>query len=135
MGLLGDRIGREPLIIVFGVGFIALSFPLNRMIDGSFGGLFMAMTIALLLLACLFAVNGAVWAEIFPTAVRAAGVAAPLSLATSIFGGTAPYLNTWFARNDLQDVFIGYLMGVAGITLLTGLLAPETRLWRLDRTS
>lgn len=135
MGLLGDRIGRKPLIIVFGVGFIALSFPLNRMIDGSFGGLFMAMTIALLLLACLFAVNGAVWAEVFPTAVRAAGVAAPLSLATAIFGGTAPYLNTWFASNDLQDVFIWYLMGVAGITLLTGLLAPETRLWRLDRTS
>lgn len=135
MGLLGDRVGRKPMIIAFGVGFIALSFPLNRMIDGSFGGLFLAMTIALLLLACLFGVNGAVWAEVFPTAVRAAGVAAPLSLATAIFGGTAPYLNTWFASNDLQDAFIWYLMGVAGITLLTGLLAPETRDWRLDRTT
>ena len=135
MGLLGDRVGRRPMIIAFGVGFLALSFPLNRMIDGSFGGLFLAMTIALLLLACLFAVNGAVWAEVFPTAVRAAGVAAPLSLATAIFGGTAPYLNTWFASNDLQDVFIWYLMGVTALTLLTGLLAPETRQWRLDRTT
>lgn len=135
MGLLGDRVGRRPMIIAFGVGFLALSFPLNRMIDGSFGGLFLAMTIALLLLACLFAVNGAVWAEVFPTAVRAAGVAAPLSLATAIFGGTAPYLNTWFASNDLQDVFIWYLMGVTALTLLTGLLAPETRHWRLDRTT
>ncbi|ANS80093.1 L-Proline/Glycine betaine transporter ProP [Serinicoccus hydrothermalis] len=135
MGLLGDRVGRRPMIIAFGAGFLALSFPLNRMIDGSFGGLFLAMTIALLLLACLFAVNGAVWAEVFPTAVRAAGVAAPLSLATAIFGGTAPYLNTWFASNNLQDVFIWYLMGITAITLLTGLLAPETRHWRLDRTT
>jgi len=135
MGLLGDRVGRRPMIIAFGVGFLALSFPLNRMIDGSFGGLFLAMTIALLLLACLFAVNGAVWAEVFPTAVRAAGVAAPLSLATAIFGGTAPYLNTWFASNDLQDVFIWYLMAVTAITLLTGLLAPETRHWKLDRAT
>lgn len=135
MGLLGDRVGRRPMIIAFGVGFLALSFPLNRMIDGSFGGLFLAMTIALLLLACLFAVNGAVWAEVFPTAVRAAGVAAPLSLATAIFGGTAPYLNTWFATNDLQDAFIWYLMAVTAITLLTGLLAPETRHWKLDRAT
>lgn len=135
MGLLGDRVGRRPMIIAFGVGFLALSFPLNRMIDGSFGGLFLAMTIALLLLACLFAVNGAVWAEVFPTAVRAAGVAAPLSLATAIFGGTAPYLNTWFASNDLQDAFIWYLMAVTAITLLTGLLAPETRHWKLDRAT
>ncbi|WP_206446865.1 MFS transporter [Agrococcus sp. KRD186] len=135
LGMLGDRIGRRPLIIAFGVGFIALSFVLNGMIDGSFWGLFLAMTIALVLMACLFAVNGAVWAEVFPTSVRAAGVAAPLSLATAIFGGTAPYLNTWFASNDLQHVFIWYLMAVTAITLVTGLLAPETRRWKLDRTS
>lgn len=91
------------------------------------------MTGALLLLACLFAVNGAVWAEVFPTSVRAAGVAAPLSFATAIFGGTAPYLNTYFSSNDQRHLFLWYLVAVVALTLVTGILTKETRDVDLDR--
>lgn len=126
-GWLGDRMGRKPLVIAFGVAFILLTVPVNLMVDGSFAALLTAMLIALAALALLFGVNGAVWAEVFPTRVRAAGVAGPLSLATAIFGGTAPYINTALGQAGLQNWFLYYLVGVAAITLVTGLLMKETR--------
>lgn len=132
-GWLGDRIGRKPMVIAFGVAFVAATIPLNRMIDGSFATLLTAMLIALAALALLFGVNGAVWAEVFPTRVRAAGVAGPLSLATAIFGGTAPYINTALAQANLENWFLYYLIGASAITLATGLLMKETRHSQLAR--
>ncbi|HEX2175334.1 MAG TPA: MFS transporter [Nocardioidaceae bacterium] len=134
LGLLADRVGRKPLLYAFGIGFIALAFPLDAMIQGGFWSLFGAMSLALLVMACLFAVNGAVWAEVFPTHTRAAGVAAPLSFATAIFGGTAPYLNTWLSGNGMHHLFTGYLVVIAAVTLLTAWWAPETKDYALDRS-
>ncbi|GHD00406.1 MFS transporter [Zhihengliuella salsuginis] len=126
-GWLGDRIGRKPMIIAFGVAFVVLTIPIYGLVDGSFGRLVLAMLASLTAMALLFGVNGAVWAEVFPTHVRAAGVAGPLSLATAIFGGTAPYMNALLTQNGHQNWFLYYLIGVAGITLLTGILMKETK--------
>lgn len=68
------------MIILFALGFIAATLQLDGMITNSFSRLLTAM-IALAVLACLFGVSTAVWAEIFPTSVRATGVSGPLSLA------------------------------------------------------
>lgn len=133
-GLLSDRVGRKPLLYAFGLGFVVLAYPLDAMIDGTFVTLFLAMSVALVVMACLFAVNGAVWAEVFPTHTRAAGVAFPLSFATAIFGGTAPYLNTYLSGNGMHHLFVGYLVAVAALTLLTAWWAPETKDLDLDRT-
>lgn len=133
VGWLADRFGRRIFIILFGVGFIAATFQLDALITNSFSGLLTAMICALLILACLFGVNTAVWAEVFPTEVRATGVSGPLSLATAIFGGTAPYVNTYLSQAGEQRLFLVYLMVVSGITLITGLLIPETRTLDLDR--
>ncbi|WP_053004997.1 MFS transporter [Kocuria sp. SM24M-10] len=126
-GWLGDRIGRKPLVIAFGVAFAVLTIPIYNLVDGSFGRLLLAMLASLTALALLFGVNGAVWAEVFPTKVRAAGVAGPLSFATAIFGGTAPYINAALGQAGHQDWFLYYLIGVAGITLVTGILMRETK--------
>ncbi|MGO4668143.1 MFS transporter [Bosea sp. 2RAB26] len=133
VGWLADRFGRRPFIILFGLGFIALTFTLDGMITNQFSGLLSAMIAALLILACLFGVNTAVWAEVFPTEIRATGVSGPLSLATAIFGGTAPYVNTYLAQQGQHSLFLVYLMVVSAITLLTGFLIPETRHLDLDR--
>ena len=133
VGWLADRFGRRVFIILFGVGFIAATFQLDALITNSFSGLLTAMISALLILACLFGVNTAVWAEVFPTSVRATGVSGPLSLATAIFGGTAPYVNTYLSQIGEHRMFLIYLMVVSGITLVTGLLIPETRELELDR--
>lgn len=134
VGWLADRYGRRPFIILFGLGFILLTFFLDGLIDDTFGGLLTSMVIALLLVACLFGVNTAVWTEVFPTDIRATGVSGTLSLATAIFGGTAPYVNTYLSQIGRHEWFLIYLMAVAGITLITGLLIPETKNLRLNRS-
>ncbi|MBV1781300.1 MFS transporter [Paeniglutamicibacter sp. ABSL32-1] len=126
-GWLGDRIGRKPMVIAFGIAFVALTIPIHSLVDGSFAGLLTALLASLTVLALLFGVNGAIWAEVFPTSVRAAGVAGPLSLATAIFGGTAPYINAALSQSGHQDWFLYYLIGVAMITLVTGILMKETK--------
>lgn len=123
-GLLGDRVGRRPLVIAFGLLFVVLPFPLFGMLDGTFASFLLVQTIALLAVALLFGVNGAVWSEVLPTAVRAKGVATMLSLATAIFGGTAPYLITWLTAQGWASAFPIYLMVVGG---LTGLVMKETK--------
>lgn len=126
-GWLGDRIGRKPMVIAFGIGVVILTIPIHSLVDGSFAGLLTALLAALTVMALLFGVNGAVWAEVFPTRVRAAGVAGPLSLATAIFGGTAPYINAALAQNGHADWFLFYLIAVAALTLATGILMKETK--------
>lgn len=134
VGWLADKFGRRLFIILFGLGFIALTLYLDGLVDDTFGGLLTAMIIALLLVACLFGVNTAVWTEVFPTNIRATGVSGPLSLATAIFGGTAPYVNTYLSQTGHHQWFLFYLIGVTGITLITGLLIPETKSLELDRS-
>ncbi|MCS5478938.1 MFS transporter [Corynebacterium sp. YIM 101645] len=132
-GLLGDRIGRRPLVIAFGAVFVVLTWPVYHLVDGSFAALLAAMIISLAGLALLFGVNGAVWAEALPTHVRAAGVAGTLSLSTALFGGTAPYLNAWLTENGRGDWFIIYMIIIAGFTLVTGLVMRESKDYALTR--
>ena len=54
---------------------------------------------------------------------RAVGVGIVGSLAAAIFGGTAPFLNSWLTSIDLGWIFIGYttivlLAGAATVTTL-----------------
>ncbi|MEX3611071.1 MFS transporter [Rothia sp. LK2588] len=126
-GVLGDKVGRKPLVIAFGAIFVVITWPVYHLVDGSFGTLLMAMLISLTGLALLFGVNGAVWAEALPTHVRAAGVSGTLSLSTALFGGTAPYLNAWLTENGHADWFIIYMIIIAAFTLVTGLVMRETR--------
>ncbi|CAM3686507.1 MFS transporter [Micrococcus flavus] len=126
-GLLGDRVGRKPMVIVFGAAFVVLPFVLFRLLDGGVASFLLVQIVALVAIAALFGVNGAVWSEVLPVRVRAKGVAATLSLATAVFGGTAPYVITWLAQRDLSHVFSWYLAAIAAVTLAAGLLMRETR--------
>ena len=65
--------------------------------------------------------------ELFPTRVRTTGVAVPLAVATSIFGGTSLYLQTWLSTSFGPHAFLIYLtvlLVISGITIFT---IPETK--------
>ncbi|MGV9797128.1 MFS transporter, partial [Mycobacterium sp. NPDC003449] len=95
MGLLSDKIGRKPMVLAQGILMIALAFPIATMVTDAPWTLFVASLLGQIVWACVGAMYSAVVAEQAPTAVRATTVGFVVSLSVAIFGGTAPYLNTW----------------------------------------
>jgi MHS family alpha-ketoglutarate permease-like MFS transporter len=66
-------------------------------------------------------------AELFPTGLRTAGVAVPYSIAIAIFGGTAGYVQTFFASLHSPDLFTWYLILLIVVSTIALLTIPETR--------
>ncbi|WP_215490549.1 MFS transporter [Streptomyces himastatinicus] len=126
-GALSDRFGRRPNFLVFTLGAAALSFPLNRLIQGEMWQLTLAMSIAGVLLAIVTSILPAFLAELFPTHVRASGIGLPYSVAVGLCGGTAPYLQTWLGNTGHGDLFIGYTMVLLLIGAAVVLATPETK--------
>ena len=126
-GALSDRIGRRPALLLAGVPLTLLLVPLDRMVGHSAWALFAAASIALGLLASSLSVGIAVYAELFPTGIRAAGLGVPYSIAVAVFGGTAPYLQTFFGHAGHPGLFNGYSIVAMLVSLVTVALMPETR--------
>ncbi|MFZ9231735.1 MAG: alpha-ketoglutarate transporter, partial [Ilumatobacteraceae bacterium] len=88
---------------------------------------FALLTGALLVVSCYTAINAVVKAELFPTEVRALGVALPYSIAVSLFGGTAEYVALWLKGVGHERWFYWYAAVVMGASFAVYALMPETR--------
>ena len=126
-GVVSDRFGRRPVLLVAVVGLAALNFPLNAMLNTSPWSLFFAMSIALIFLGAFSSIGPAVFAEIFPTRIRATGLAVPYSIAVALFGGTAPYLQTYLASHHMTSTFVWYGVILGLLSGLVVLTLPETK--------
>ena len=126
-GMVSDRIGRKPVLLIALVGLVVLSFPLNAMLGPSPWSLFVAMSIALVFLGAFSSIGPAVFAEMFPTRIRAIGLAVPYSVAVALFGGTAPFLQTYLASHDMTSTFVWYGVVLGLISALVVLTLPETK--------
>lgn len=125
-GAVSDRFGRRPTLLVPGALLAVLLFPLDAMIHDGWS-LFAAMTIALALVGAACAVAPALYSEMFPTGIRAAGLGVPYSISVALFGGTAPYLQTLFAEMGRPGLFLGYAIVLLVLSGITVYLLPETK--------
>lgn len=132
-GILSDRIGRKPLLLGFSLGFAVLAVPLLHLVTDSFASLLLVQCAGMVLLTGYTAVAAAVNAEVFPARVRAAGIGFPYSLTVALFGGTAPYVGTWFKQAGHADLFPWYVAALCLVSFLVYLTLPETSRQKLER--
>ncbi|MGW4320008.1 MFS transporter [Streptomyces sp. NPDC004684] len=136
-GRLSDRIGRRPLLITFAVGSTLLTVPVMTLlghVDGYWPALGLSL-LALVVVTGYTSINACVKAELFPTGVRALGVALPYALANALFGGTAEYVALWFKNAGAESGFFWYVAGCAAVSLVVYVTMRETRDLDLTRVT
>lgn len=133
---ISDRIGRKPFLIGAAVAFLLFTYPLLSMLAVpalGFGTFAFVAVVGAIFVSLNNAVLGTVFAELFPTRVRASGIGIPYAVCGAIFGGTAPVVATWLQGAGGPLYISLYVMLVCVITLATHiLLTPETRGRSLD---
>ena len=133
---ISDRIGRKPFLIGAAVAFLLFTYPLLSMLAVpalTFGTFAFVAVVGAVFVSLNNAVLGTVFAELFPTRVRASGIGIPYAVCGAIFGGTAPMVATWLQGVGGPLYISLYVMLVCIVTLATHiLLTPETRGRPLD---
>jgi MFS transporter, MHS family, alpha-ketoglutarate permease len=129
VGALSDRIGRKPVLIAFGVLGVLCTWPIFTALETAREPLqaFLLVMAALVIVSGYTSVNAVVKAELFPTHVRALGVALPYAIANAAFGGTAEYVALWFKSEGVERWFYLYVTAMIGASLVVYALMPDTR--------
>ncbi|MFC7590010.1 MFS transporter [Nonomuraea antimicrobica] len=128
LGMLSDRVGRRPLLIAFGVGFLVLPVPLLGLLTDAYWSLLVVQLVGMVFLGCFTSISAAVNSELFPTRVRAAGAGFPYSLTVALFGGTAPLIGTALRDAGNPGFFPWYMSALALISTLVYLFVlKETK--------
>ena len=128
VGHLSDKLGRKTtLAAAFLLGAV-LTFPVFSTLahTTAFWPAFGLVTALVLIHSGYSSVSGVVKAELFPTAIRAMGVALPYAIANTVFGGTAEYVALWFKTQKLESGFYIYVAVLMGGALLIALRLRNT---------
>jgi len=117
-GLLSDYIGRKNNTLITYIGSSLLLFPLWSLISNEPWTLLVAQTIGLLTMGFLMSCKPAAMSEQVPTKYRTKFFGVFMSLAVTIFGGTASYVSTWLYSIDKGWIFSIYLISVSLIATI-----------------
>jgi MFS transporter, MHS family, proline/betaine transporter len=125
LGRLSDIVGRRPVAIWSSLALLILAIPTSILAGTSQTGLLLAQLIMGSALAGVLLV--AMVGELFPTPLRATGMAMTAGLATALVGGTAPAVDQILVTALNLDVAPGvYVSAVACLALLALWRWPET---------
>lgn len=129
VGFISDKVGRRPVMIAFGVFGVLLTWPILTTLAQTrdAGAAFALVMAALVIVSGYTAVNAVVKAELFPTGVRALGVALPYAIANAVFGGTAEMVALWFKQQGHEQWFYIYVTGMIGVSLAVYWFMRDTR--------
>jgi MFS transporter, MHS family, proline/betaine transporter len=136
MGLLSDRIGRKITLVVSTAGLFLAPYPCFLWLQHqpNVGQL----AIVEIVFGFIFAIGGgpfsAALAELFPTRVRATGMAVAYNLGVALFGGLAPLIVTWLitrTHNPLAPVY--YVGACTAISVIAALAFPSPKRLVADR--
>jgi MHS family alpha-ketoglutarate permease-like MFS transporter len=127
-GWASDKVGRKTMLVTaFGLGAL-IAWPVFTLTAKAtsplvaFGLIFAALVVQ----SGYTSISAVVKAELFPTHVRALGVALPYALGNAAFGGTAEYVALWFKHEGMESGFYLYVAAIMTVGLLVSLLLRDT---------
>jgi MHS family alpha-ketoglutarate permease-like MFS transporter len=128
-GAISDRVGRRPMLLLFGIGGMLATVPAFHLIStiGSPVAAFAAIVGLLMLLSGYTAISGLIKAELFPAHIRTLGVAFPYAIGNALFGGTAEYAALFAKSRGVESGFYWYVAIMLAITSYAFWRLPETR--------
>ncbi|HVE06956.1 MAG TPA: MFS transporter [Paraburkholderia sp.] len=128
-GLLSDRVGRRPVLMIFGFGGTFLTVPLMHALGATHNPwtAFALNLAALGMLSGFSSIHWLVKSELFPAGVRALGVGLPFAVVSSVMGGTTEFVALRLKHAAHEAWFFYYVSACAAVSLITYLLMPETR--------
>jgi MHS family alpha-ketoglutarate permease-like MFS transporter len=130
MGWISDLVGRKKMLIgAFGIGAL-MAWPVFTAIAGASSPIIAWAILfgALLVQSAYTSISAVIKAELFPTHVRALGVALPYALANAAFGGTAEYMALWFKSIDVEQGFFIYVGALCLVAFLVACFMRDTKL-------
>lgn len=129
-GLIGDRVGRKPMLIAGAAALAMLSIPCFMLVTS--GSLTLAIMGQLLFVIPMCIYGGGCYTffvEIFTTKTRFTSAAISYNVGYAIFGGSAPFVGTFLVSQTGVSAAPGYYMAAAAVIvflLLTLTKVPET---------
>lgn len=129
IGFISDKIGRKPLLIMFGLLGSLTTVPILSSLQHVTHPMdaFFLIMIALAIVSGYTAINAIVKAELFPVEIRALGVGLPYALTVSVFGGTAEYVALWFKNIGMENGFYWYVTCCIFSSLLVYFFMPDQK--------
>ena len=127
IGLLSDRFGRRPFVIGGSIGLLLLAVPCFMLItSGSLVLIFAGLLVLAVLLNAFTGVMASSLPAMFPTKIRYSALAIAFNISVLIAGLT-PTLSAWLVEVT-QNLYMPayYLMAIAVVGLITGILMKET---------
>jgi MHS family alpha-ketoglutarate permease-like MFS transporter len=128
VGWISDKVGRKPTLAVsYGLGAL-LAVPVLTAISTVSDPLaaFFLCLIPLFVLTGYTALSAIIKAELFPTHVRAIGVALPYALAQAIFGGNAETAALSFKNAGNEAGFFWLVAGMLAIGFVVAMMMRDT---------
>ena len=127
MGLMSDRFGRRPFIILGSVALFLLAIPAFILINSDVLGLIFAGLLMLaVILNCFIGVMASTLPAMFPTHIRYSALAAAFNISVLIAGLTPTLAASLVESTQNLMMPAYYLMVIAVIGLITGLTMKET---------
>jgi MFS family permease len=121
MGALSGRAGRRPLLVVFTFLMLVTAYPLMLWLVGAPS----YATVAVFHLRQLQWCHGGFLTEIVPVEVRTSSFALAYSLATALFGGFTPAINTYLIHATRNRAIPGLWLSFAAMCGLVASLSAR----------
>jgi MFS family permease len=128
-GLLSDRFGRRPVMIIPRIALVAAIYPAFAFLVGVHTTWALVLVTGLITLLSTLSGAAAMTAlsEVFPNAVRSSGFAIAYAVSVSVFGGTTQFIIAWLVGitgDPLSPTY--YVILTSAVSLWAMFQLPET---------